>query len=354
MLVDQLVGRTGDWELANAVRGVLTGLMGGAAGLPQGFRPMRLLGDVYISQCVRALRRGGYGAWSHSDDMRIACGSEREAHECVVVLDGALREAGLSLNSEKCWAMPQERYAEWTARPQQLLAQFAEGHQLAVSLWDLAGPYDEDESEHVPTEEPSEEDIQGTVRQIFDWIATKERTTGGALAWSDRVVITEALRKGAAYPEAHGLSVLPAIIAEFPQLTDEVAQYIRAVHDIDEEAATAAIGAICAPRRAVSPWQLSWLAWAALGMEDVPRRMRTRCAAAHAEMSLGVPWAWCSALLLHLDEVEASELAAVLDRVESAVGRDVIIEALVSSDVEVKESLAEAAHERAIIAAGRD
>lgn len=38
---------------------------------------MRLLGNVYLSQGVRVLRRARYGAWAHSDDLRIACRSKR-------------------------------------------------------------------------------------------------------------------------------------------------------------------------------------------------------------------------------------------------------------------------------------
>lgn len=352
MLVDHLVARTGEWGLANAIREILGGLMGRASGLPQGFGPMRLLGDVYLSQCVRALRRAGYDAWAHSDDLRIACRSRRHAHESVVVLDEALREAGLSLNTEKCWVRPRGEYAEWTARPQRLLDEFAERHQLGVSLWELAGPYDEEKAEE-DQEELSEEEIRGTVRQIFDWVAEKDASTGGAPAWSDRVVITEALRKGADYPEPYGLTVLPRILEEFPQLTDEVAQYIRSVHGLNEKAATSAVDDICARRQPLSAWQLSWLSWATLGMEAVPRRMLARCESVHSDMSLDVPWAWCSALLLRLDGVAGEDLAAVLGRVESAVARDVVIEVLASSELELKGSLAEFAHERAIIAAAR-
>jgi hypothetical protein len=351
MLVDQLVARTGEWGLANAIRDILGGLMGRASGLPQGFRPMRLLGDVYLSQCVRALRRSGYDAWAHSDDLRIACKSRRHAHESVVVLDEALRDAGLSLNTEKCWMRPQSQYAEWSARPQRLLDEFAELHDV-VSLWELAGPYDEENADE-DDEEPSEDDIRGTVRLIFDWVAEKDQSTGGAAGWSDRIVITEALRKGTSYPEPHGVAMLPRILDEFPQLTDEVAQYLRAVSAIDEDAANTAVHEMCAPRRPLSAWQLAWLSWASLEVESVSRRMLARCHAIHASMSLDAPWSWCSALLLRVEELEPDDLAAVLGRVESAVARDVVIEALASSELEVKESLAEFAHERAIIAAVR-
>jgi hypothetical protein len=147
--------------------------------------------------------------------------------------------------------------------------------------------------------------------------------------------------------------MLPRILDEFPQLTDEVAQYLRAVSAIDEDAANTAVHEMCAPRRPLSAWQLAWLSWASLEVESVSRRMLARCHAIHASMSLDAPWSWCSALLLRVEELEPDDLAAVLGRVESAVARDVVIEALASSELEVKESLAEFAHERAIIAAVR-
>jgi hypothetical protein len=348
-LTDQLVGRTGDWSLANALRELLGLLMGAGTGLPQGFRPMRLLGDVYLAQCVRALRRAGFDAWAHSDDLRIGCASRRAAQEVVPLLDDVLRAVGLSLNTEKCWYRPLSSYTEWSDRPAEMLSAFAAQYGLAVDPWKLAGPYDEEE----PTNEegPSEDDIRGTVRQIFEWAEEEPFSARGVEGWAHRYVITEALRSGRRYSEPAGLSAIPAILGEFPQLTNDACQYLQAVGPLDEEATSAAVRTLCHSSRPLSHWQLSWLSWATLMLDSVPRPLIDR---AHGVLDGGqrdVPWAWCASLLTRHERLDAAELAQVLDSVEAAVARDVLIAAVAASSFGPKSSIAESAHERAILAA---
>lgn len=353
LLTDQLVSRTGDWNVANALRELLGFLMGTRVGLPQGFRPMRALGDVYLAQCVRALRRAGYLAWAHSDDLRIGCSSRRDAHDSVLVLDEALRSVGLSLNTEKCWVRSLDSYTTWSNRPSELLAEFATQYELDVDPWLLAGPYDEGE-ESDDEEGPSEDQIRGTVRQIFEWAEEKEPSPRGAEGWSHRYVITEALRSGARYEEPSGLTALPAILQEFPQLTDDACQYLRAVAPHDEEQASKAVRLLCHRSRALSPWQLAWLAWGSLAMGDAPKPLLDRASNVLEAGLRDVPWAWCAALLVREGRIAPVALARDLGRVESAVARDVVIAALAASTLDLKQSLVESAHERAILAASEE
>ncbi|WP_395153126.1 reverse transcriptase domain-containing protein [Ilumatobacter sp.] len=354
-LVDQIIGRTGNWELADSIRSGLGGVMGLDVGLPQGFRPMRLLGDIYLAACIRRLRRAGYQSWAHSDDLRIAVDSERDAHEALQLLDESARSLGLSLNTEKCWVRAADEYAGWSARPDQLLTEFSDAQVLEVSLWLLHSEYEDDEEEDDEEEDddgPTPEEIRGTVRRVFEWVEGKPPSWGGAEAWSHRVVITEALRKGRNHGEPAGLPVLHAIVAEFPQLTPEVSRYFKATAHMDPETAGLSFRRLVRPTGFVSAWQLAWLAWAA-PMQELRSGIAPVFETVAEIWPHDIAGAWAQSVLLDQGRVSVGDLIRSLDRAESPIARNVLLAAIVRGEPTMtnkrRQALASDADERAVV-----
>lgn len=70
-------------------------------GIPQGVSASDLLAKLYLDPMDRRLRREGYEHLRYVDDIRIFCGSHREARRALRVLTALLRERGLNVQSAK-------------------------------------------------------------------------------------------------------------------------------------------------------------------------------------------------------------------------------------------------------------
>lgn len=70
-------------------------------GLPQGVFASDLLAKLYLEPVDRRLKAAGFVHMRYTDDFRIFCATEEEAHRALVVLTHLLRERGLSLQSSK-------------------------------------------------------------------------------------------------------------------------------------------------------------------------------------------------------------------------------------------------------------
>ncbi|MBX7143430.1 MAG: RNA-directed DNA polymerase [Oligoflexia bacterium] len=70
-------------------------------GIPQGYRPSFLLGEVYLNSVDKRLHNEGINFARYVDDMRIFCKSKNEAVQALHLLTTLLREKELNLQSAK-------------------------------------------------------------------------------------------------------------------------------------------------------------------------------------------------------------------------------------------------------------
>lgn len=111
-LTRTIISATGRRELAEALLHLLTRVMNGTRGLPQGLLSSDALAALYLSEVDYAMVRKGFQYVRHGDDVRIAVDSYEDGCSAVRCMEAALRKRGLLLNSTKTRVFRRQRYAE--------------------------------------------------------------------------------------------------------------------------------------------------------------------------------------------------------------------------------------------------
>lgn len=79
-------------------------------GLPQGLAPSDPLATAYIAQIDFAMVREGYRYSRHGDDIRVAVSTYDAARRAILMLEAAVRDAGLQLNGTKSKILKRSTY----------------------------------------------------------------------------------------------------------------------------------------------------------------------------------------------------------------------------------------------------
>jgi Reverse transcriptase (RNA-dependent DNA polymerase) len=81
-------------------------------GLPQGVLASDVLAKLYLEPFDRQVKDAGFTHMRYVDDVRVYCGSQREARRALVLITRLLRERGLTMQSAKTKIRPTARVAD--------------------------------------------------------------------------------------------------------------------------------------------------------------------------------------------------------------------------------------------------
>ena len=267
-LLEELNDLTGDEDLATGLGTLAAIATSDRKGIPQGLRSSRVYGDIYLSIADRELARRGTPVIRWVDDYRLAESSLRDARRTLTALEAALRRINLVVNSAKTWTPDRATYADWVARHD------AQKTQLAQTVERIKqrrrADYDAEEAEGADAPPPTVDPIleSGFVESVDDeanWLSSPE---GYAASRRIGVSLWELGRTGSVAP----LERLPTLLYRFPQLTKEIAGYLRRrVTAGHEEDTIAQVTETLVQRDFIYSWQLGWLIHALIpGQEPLP------------------------------------------------------------------------------------
>lgn len=112
VLADSLAAGGADAVTVKALSTFLAATMQRTVGLPQGLPASDPLATASLVRVDQALEAAGVRFLRHGDDYRFPVSTRLEARRAVSVLDEALRECRLHLNTDKTHAIPADEYAK--------------------------------------------------------------------------------------------------------------------------------------------------------------------------------------------------------------------------------------------------
>lgn len=283
-LEDDIVHATGERDIARSLQQFLSRIMGARRGVPQGLLASDTLATTYLQQVDAAMLRGGFEYWRHGDDMRIAVESISGAREAIAVVEEELRRRGLLLNSSKVFIQTLEKYEESLKAGDKSIEQVrsrlfeesvekvaSDGEELVAVMkraeldeqwgWNLF--YHQNVSiEEVVNQirghlEPT--DILVTEHAFSMAVQRAPGTEDPLPKELFHFLISRLLMKLAA---ARSLTALPhaaSVMAKFPEKTEIVCQYLRAIMKTNSKEAVQEIENLLGSSLFTTPWQQAWL-----------------------------------------------------------------------------------------------
>ncbi len=239
---------TGDAELAGAIKGALSELMGRRFGLPQGPPGSDIFASLYLSRVDRVLMRAGVRATRFNDDYLFKADSAAGGRRDVAALERALRDLGLILNHEKTQVMTAEQYEEGLSAYQELL------QAAAIETVELPAGYtfDPDEFEGISLESADEEVIVAAFERAID-------DAEHPFPARQRMIDT-ALPYLAGFQNLKPLQRLDVLVETWPAHIRNVNLYLRALIGTEhEEAAAQAVVDVLTKQPLALPWTHGWL-----------------------------------------------------------------------------------------------
>lgn len=277
-LISELVDLTGDSETTGALEWLLDTVMGPRAGIPQGLLPSaQLLADAYLSMADRQVARAGIDVIRWVDDYKFPASGFSDGLRIAALLDGALRQIGLTLNPSKTWVGTRREYNKVLASQRWTVDQMAK-------LKDLIEQGVPDSHDNEPSGE--ELDQRNAVQPDPELEATFEAAVVGepsetlrqpTVAESRRVQLSlrELGRTGSTKPLEH----LETILVRHPHSTHHLAAYLRRrilagwEGDTLEACANVLAGGVMP-----YAWQRGWLLHACVpAMDWLPEAIITEC-----------------------------------------------------------------------------
>lgn len=285
-LEDDLVLVSGDRAAAHETARFLSRIMAARRGLPQGLISSDALATTYLQPVDAALVHAGFDYCRHGDDIRVATPTLSRAREALAVLEDALRNRGLLLNSSKVAILTREQYQadlqageatieaikgnlienrvqRMTTDPGALTEELervedAIGDQLGwdffyhgkVSLGEVI-------AELRPHITPSEAELAAHALA-----STMERAPGqrDALKKEDfHFLLTRSLVKLAASDSPDGIQYAASIVARFPEQTELVCTYLEGLAPGHAEQVVGQVEDVLTSSLFTTPWQQAWL-----------------------------------------------------------------------------------------------
>lgn len=318
VLGDELLLRSMDVELVDALEELLKGLFPRGYGIPQMLPASDRLADAYLSIMDRKLSRTGHELHRFADDFRVLADDWEVANRVIEEAAECAREIGLVLSSEKTRVFKRETLAEAAAadrRPFTDLVAEAWGRAPRLSDFLVLGPYEEmdvDDSEADPDEF---EIARGASRRVLsDWTPRAERRDQQPpglrrlLTFSLVVLIDDDERIAA--------DTLADLVFDDPQRLEQVCRYLKYRGEdsrFRRERHWSALWALTSMGRQ-SPWAKLWLL-DVIGSLPMTREAKRAKVLAWVREHLGdrheVVRASAAWVLAGLGEIDAQSLGAL-------------------------------------------
>lgn len=122
-LAEHLIRATGKRQEVEALVELLSRVMGGARGLPQGLEPSDPIATAYLAEVDFAMVRDGFAYSRHGDDIRIATTTYEQARAAVFAIETRARQVGLLLNSHKTKILRVDTYSRELRSIEQTIAE---------------------------------------------------------------------------------------------------------------------------------------------------------------------------------------------------------------------------------------
>jgi hypothetical protein len=226
LLAVEIAELTGDVDLADATSGVLSSLVGGSVGVPAGPRSADVFADFFLSDVDRRLLRAGVHASRLRDEYLVTAADRSGALRSLRVLERALWERRLVLNSGKTRLLSREAYEEGLLTKQSRMASaaIASDPDIAIYGFDPEAFLDLDWSdlnvEHAEA--------------IFDEALQADGVDFGGFGEGE---IARGLIALGACQSMRPLAHLERLVDEHPGLSREISFYLRQLKGSDHEQA---------------------------------------------------------------------------------------------------------------------
>lgn len=269
LLRRELVGRTGDAELADQITSTLEGILGRRVGLPQSNETSHVLADAYLDVVERKLLRRGHAVWRYNDDFHFAAPDLRTARRGLEDLEIALRSVGLSPNDEKSMILTRENFATWVDAPAQRREEISDELEVELETWILlpSTEYSDPEATEVVTEvdvadgPDDETQIMGAVRALelwWEYITTNDPLDPLEL-YINRGLARDGIRLLRRRRSEAGLRLCSHLVTFEPQLTHTVCRYLRSLAANGSDQPQVFVHELVSSGSHLSYWQQLWL-----------------------------------------------------------------------------------------------
>jgi hypothetical protein len=265
LLEGELVAQTGDAAAAELVVELLSALVGRRFGLPQGHRASDVFANVYVDVAERAMARRGRVLWRYADDFRIEAASHVDAMRCIEELDEELRRIGLVLNDDKTFPQSSSDYQAWVTEGDEQVQRIAADLQVDLFDWN---PYDDS----VTPMDGSDVFGNAAVQVLYDWYEHRRHITHGPAALASRKALATAIEILMSLRWIEGVQFCTDIVRSEPQMTDQLARYLRVAMEVDTDRATEEMRRLIDIDQFLNSWQQLWILDALRGAErlDAP------------------------------------------------------------------------------------
>jgi RNA-directed DNA polymerase len=342
LLAEELIGQTGDAQVAEALSSLLADIMGRRFGIPQMNHSSDLLSEIVIDIAERQLIRAGFDVVRFNDDFRISASSAIEANRSIELLEECARRIGLTLNEQKTFIQSVDAYRESVEVTERLWEDITSTIHLDMRQfsWSTinfyepplpslivdteADPSQQDHSVDVPDEEARGLWTAIANELITRWIMSTEGDRDWANSHVYRLFLRQGLRimRGVRSPD--GLPYLSSILVKERDSTAQVATYLRTMAPTSAKATQTSIDECLSGNIHISQWQALWLFEGLKALPELSQPQKTFLRLHCLTSSADTVRARAAYVLTLHGEIDADSLFNLYDEVTPAAKSDVI------------------------------
>lgn len=230
-LTSELILRTMDVPVSQAIQCYLGELQGTTRGLPQMQYASDRLADAYLSILDRKLSRSGYSASRFVDDIRILANSWEHSNGIIEQAAEGARDLGLILATGKTSIAKISTLIEQQRKENEFYAtHFAEARKALTTLIITESNWYDDNVEVEEIEPEDKEAAQRAVWDIFNdwWLAVSEAGEGGEVGFQETRFVARNISALHDYNGRLSDDILKELVFRNPTMLDQVVRYIIA------------------------------------------------------------------------------------------------------------------------------
>lgn len=273
-LHQELLLRSFDQPVVDALAALLRGVGRHGRGLPQMLADSDLLADAYLSIIDRRLRRNGHDLHRFADDIRVLADDWDRANQIIEIAAEHGRSLGLILSSEKTRVLRKDALAQAEDEATRLLHTHLD--EARVNLTELVELDDDPYGTPTVAElEPSDSEALGTAYEslLHAWHAEfRDSREDPALTLSRGMVshINKALVELHDHESSLPVDLLDDLVFQDPTRLEYVCEYLlaRRQHAADEQLTASLLARLTGMGRQ-GPWAKLWLLHVAGQIDDV-------------------------------------------------------------------------------------
>lgn len=271
LLKDELLLRSMNLEVSEAIDVYLGDLLGQSRGIPQMQSASDLLADTYLSLLDRKLARSGYMSSRYADDIRVAAPDWETANSVIEQVAEMARQLGLILSSEKTAVFKASTLIDQDQEDANFFDKYF--YQARDALTQLivvgAGPYGEDEEvvEIAPEDKAAAQEAAWLIFHEW-WDLVKKQGTDARPSGPQLRFLSSGLIALYDYKERIPDALLKDLVFHYPARLEQVSRYIvaRGITAPSEDSLHSIYTLANMGRQ--SAWSKLWLLHA---IESVPR-----------------------------------------------------------------------------------